>query len=393
MPWMTDLFYDAALDGAPLGPFRNRPLHQMTLPGTHDSGCYRDQSLWNVYSATQSQDIGQQLAGGIRYFDIRPCAKGIEFWTYHGKFYWGGEITGNDGILQQIKDYFDSLAVTDRELVILNVSHFAAFTDVLHANLVNTIVSFLGPHLVAYTQRDLALFDCPYWQLLSDPGDGEQAPPNIMPADLRSRVVVLYDGALDTPIENYVASGPFTQVDAPINGFFVLAPKYAPVANPLRLFDQYANSGRVEDGYVLSGMRVDQLNKLRNRRAYRYSQQPFGNGYWYANAPTGVAGTLHLLSWTLTPQFSLTFTGTWNPLVAAQQTTNPQLLNLFCGDNMGWAGTCYDPAVDDQINVIYVDDYASTLHVNRGYRWHGLALPVAIAARMNVGPVGKRATW
>ena len=80
MPWMTDLFYDPALEGAPLGPFRNRSLHQITLPGTHDSGCYRDQRISNVYSATQTQDIFQQLAGGVRYFDLRPCARGTTFW-------------------------------------------------------------------------------------------------------------------------------------------------------------------------------------------------------------------------------------------------------------------------------------------------------------------------
>lgn len=394
MPWMTDLFYDPALEGAPLGPFQNRSLHQITLPGTHDSGCYRDQRISNVYSATQTQDIFQQLAGGVRYFDLRPCARGTEFWTYHGQFYWGGELTGADGILQQIKDYFDSLAPTDRELVILNVSHFYKFTNLLHANLVAAIQATLGPYLVEYTQSNIDLCNCPYWQLLSTPTIANGPPPGaVAGAVLRSRVLVLYDGALDTPQEAYVMGLPFTAPPNGIPGFFVVAPKYAAPANPIELFDQYSNLGRVEDGYVLSGIRTDQLNKLRNRQNFAYTTQPFNPGNWTANAVGGVAGTLHLLSWTLTPQFSLTLTGTWDPLEAAQQIANPLLLNLFCGANRGWTGVCYNAAADPQINIIYVDDYDSTKHHNAGSPWNGMAIPVAIAARMNVGPVGERNTW
>jgi hypothetical protein len=397
MPWMTDLFYDAALNASPL-PFQNRTLSQITLPGTHDSGCYRDQRISNVYSATQTQDIFQQLAGGVRYFDIRPCAKGAEFWTYHGAFYWGGELTGADGILQQIRDYFDSLAPTDRELVILNVSHFYKFTNLLHANLVQAIQAALGPYLLNYTQANINLFNTPYWQLLSNAAVGGGLP--LAAAGTRSRVVVLYDGALDTPQEPYVQTLPFippTAAAPGVNGFFVLWPKYplAPVlaANQIELFDQYSNLGRVDDGYVLSGIRNDQLNKLRNRPAFAYTTQPFNPGNWTPNAVGGVPGTLHLLSWTLTPQFSLTLTGTWDPLKAAQDVANPVLLDLFCGPNRGWAGVCYNPAADPKINIIYVDDYGSTKHQHAGSPWDGMAIPVAIAARMNVGPVGERNTW
>lgn len=395
MPWMTDLFYDPVLGGSARGLFQNRTLSQITLPGTHDSGCYRDQLISNVLSATQTQDIFQQLAGGIRYFDIRPCARGTEFWTYHGKLYWGGQLTGADGILQQIRDYLDSLAPTDRELIILNVSHFYQFTNLLHGNLVAAIRATLGPYLVDYIQTNLDVFNCPYWQLLSAQGGGGLPPP--APAGMRSRVLILYDGALDTPQEPYVLTLPFTPPTAPlgIRGFFVLSPKYPLAPNPIQLFDQYSNLGRVEDGYVLSGIRTDQLNKLRNRQNYAYTTAfpPPVPGNWTPNLVGGVASTLHLLSWTLTPQFSVTLTGSWDPIEAAQDVANPLLLDLFCGRNRGWAGFCYDPAADQQINIIYVDDYASTRHQNAGSPWNGMAIPVAIAARMNVGPVGPRNTW
>jgi hypothetical protein len=373
MPWMTDLYYDPALANTPRGAFPTRPLRQITLPGTHDSGCYRSQTLANVWSQTQTEDIGQQLAGGVRYFDLRPCARGIEFWTYHGPLYWGGELTGADGILEQISDYFDSLAPSDRELVILNISHFYNFTNLLHANLVTAIQAALGPHLVLWNQAQINVFNCAYSQLLSGPA----AQPE------RSRVMVLYDGALDTPVEPYVAGLPFTGGGG-VNGFFVLAPKYAP-PNPLNLFDQYANSGR------LSVMSSDQLNKLRQRQNYPYTGQPFNPGNWFANAMHGTAGTLQLLSWTLTPQFSASMT--WNPVVAAAETTNPALLDLFCDPNGGWAGPYYNPDADPQVNIIYVDNYWSQSHRNPGSSWDRMAIPVAIAARMNVGPVGPRATW
>lgn len=398
MPWLTDLFHDPVLDQSPRGPFRDRMLSQISLPGTHDSGCYRDQRLSNVYAATQTQDIFQQLAGGVRYFDLRPCKSGDEFWTYHGPLYWGGRLTGADGILQQIRAYLDSLAPTDREIIILNVSHFSKFSDAMHDELIDAIRNTLGDYLVPYTQQDINIFSCPYWQLLCDPVARGFPPPVANPLAMRSRVLVLYDGALDTPPTSYLELWPAV----PYQGFFLLSPKYPNVhENQIALFDQYSKSAMLEDGFVYSGMRANQLHKLRNRVRYRYTEQTwrelddpnFDPGYWTANAVGGVPGTLHLLSWTLTPQFAATVTGTWDPLVAARDQANPMLLDVFCGPGRDWAGTCYDALHDAQINIIYVDHYASVRHQNAGSPWDGMAMPVAIAARMNVGPVGEGNTW
>ncbi|MYM81311.1 hypothetical protein GTP44_04975 [Duganella sp. FT50W] len=400
MPWMTQLFY-SDVPTAPLPAFPQRPLSQITLPGTHDSGCYRNQLVSNVLSATQTQDIFHQLAGGIRYFDLRPARHNNDFWTYHGLAYWGGKLTGADGILNQVREYLDSLASSDRELIILNFSHFYKFTLDDHIDLVDAINASLSRYLVPYTQSDIHAFAAPYWQLLAEPAPGGTVPPAVMAgAAMRSRVLILYDGALDTPQEPYVAGLPFTPPAGHhglgMPGFFVLTPKYAPPANPIQLFDQYSNRGRVDDqqalGQVLlGGIRSDQLNKLRARQNYAYTTQPFNPGFWGANAVGGVPGTLHLLSWTLTPQFSVSTT--WEPLTAAREVTNPQLLDLFCGPGRGWAGVCYNALRDPQINIIYVDDYASIRHRTGGSPWYDVALPVAIAARMNVGPVGDGSTW
>lgn len=381
MPWMTDLYYDDALQMTPRGRLGTRPLRQITLPGTHDSGCYRAQPM-NVWSQTQIEDIGQQLAGGIRYFDLRPCVSGTDFWTYHGPFYWGGKLTGTDGILQQIRDYFDGLAPGDRELVILNISHFHEFDNVRHGNLIAAIIAALGPHLVEWTQVQIAAFDRSYTDLLSTPMGN---PPVPDPNRVRSRVLVLYDGALDTKIE---AQMPLAQL-ANSGGFFVIAPKYTPPgvanANWLYLFDQYAGSGNIAQ------VQQDQLNKLRQRQNYDYSKLPsFNTGPWVPNAVHGVVSTLHLFSWTLTPQ--LTLSRNWNPVIVAQETANPLLLRVFC-EAGGWAGPYYSADADPQINIIYVDNYRSEIHHNPGSHWNGLSIAVAIAARMNVGPVGPRDNW
>lgn len=374
MPWMTDLFYDPATANDPRGPFQNRRLYRMTLPGTHDAGCYVNHLITNYLARTQSQNIFGQLAGGIRYFDIRPCVSGGHFWTYHGPYY-GGQIDGAGGIIEQVVHYMQTLSPFDRELIILNISHFYQFQNADHINLIAAITNGLGNHLVQQTQAAINLFDTNYLTLLTDP------------AGVASRVAIIYDGALDTNVEAYIAAN----VNALPAGFFVLSPKYAPAANQMQLFDQYANKWFVRDHLGQPGMQTDQLAKLNGRNNFNYTQLACGAaaGAWAANAPGGVAGTLHLLSWTLTPQTRLD-----DPISAAQRESNPQLLAFFTEPGR-WAGRWYNPLPggDNQINIIYVDDYASTLHINPGSPWHGMAMPVAIAARMNVGPVGPENTW
>lgn len=376
MPWMTDLWNNALL--APL--FQNRPLRAITIPGTHDAGCYVVQHGWmgSVLSRTQSHTIAQQLAGGIRYFDVRPkrFANGSVF-TYHGPSYVGGRLDGNGGILDDVAQFMAGLGPGDRELVILNISHFSGFDATGHGLLVAEIMNRLGPHLVPHTQAQIDLFEAPYGHLLTDPTVGL----------VRSRVAILYDGALDTGAEAYV-TGQANAGTFPI-GFFVISPKYTPTANAIRLFDQYANKRWLDDGYLYTGMRSDQLDKLRNRGNYVLQAGTWipwaAPVYWPPDAVGGVASTLHLFSWTLTPQR----TGS-DPITVAQNESNPALPALFSNATAGWAGGGgnYDPAADLKINIIYVDDYASHTYNNPlGSPFNGVAVPVAFAARLNVGPI------
>lgn len=360
--WMTTLW------NAGIG-FNTRPLRQITIPGTHDAGCYVHHTYGDTLSRTQTQDIGGQLAGGIRYFDIRPYQanyiSGRSFWTYHGP-YSGGQIDGLNGILAQVANFMANVLVgTDRELVILNFSHFRGFGNADHQALVNAITAALGPHLVPYTQAQIDLFEAQYTNILTNAGVTQ------------SRVAILYDGALDTDREAWITAN----VNALPAGFFTIAPKYLPAANQIRLFDQYANAVGV------GSLQLDQLAKLRNRVAYRYSTQAWaaGAGFWDANAVGGVASTLHLFSWTLTPQPLLR-----DPLTAAALHSNPLMLYPFSSATAGWAGAGgdYDPTADLKINILYVDDYASQPYTNNPMSpMNAWALPVAMAARLNAGPL------
>ncbi|GFZ99847.1 hypothetical protein [Dyella caseinilytica] len=384
MPWMTQLFNSEQANGDDVrGPFPKRPLHRIALPGTHDSGCYVDKPISNSLSKTQKQDVNSQLKGGVRYFDIRPKYLGDQqFTTYHGSLYYGGMLTGDQGILRQIRDFFEELDEEERELVILNISHFSDFSDQAHQQLITKIAEEFKGFLVPFTQSEINLFDTPYQALLTDSDE-----------NIASRLVVLYDGALDTPQESYITKRLLTK-DAFPPGFFVVAPKYICPVNNIFLFDQYANKIYVEDWGTFKGMLPDQYDKLTHRSNYNYAPNsnwivPSGyDPHWTDNAPLGVDSTMHLLSWTLTPQ---SIGG--DPITYADDYANPALASFFSKGSR-WANEqSYDSTKDPQINIVYVDDYRSEVHNNDNSPSYDLAMPVAIAIQLNLGMVGDPSAW
>lgn len=58
-------------------------VSQLSIPGTHDAATGTGVSLSN-YSTTQELNIEQQLAAGVRAFDLRPTADGTAMNIYHG---------------------------------------------------------------------------------------------------------------------------------------------------------------------------------------------------------------------------------------------------------------------------------------------------------------------
>ena len=158
------------------------PLWKITVPGSHDSGAYHlsnaiapggsapdwvqmllkigdqvplvgqdlDNFIFEVlrdWSLTQNLDIAGQLNLGARYFDLRPTFYQNDFYTYHG-------LVGPSfaDILGQIKDF---LGTVSRELVILDVSHFANFQNEQHAQFISLIQETIGDLLFGETGADL----------------------------------------------------------------------------------------------------------------------------------------------------------------------------------------------------------------------------------------------
>jgi hypothetical protein len=354
-----------------------RNLHDITIPGTHDAGCYIPQ-MEPKYSQTQTQDIFQQLYEGIRYFDLRPRKRDREFWTYHGPAYRGGRLDGPAGIFHDVANFMASGPVAaGQELVVLNVSHFDSFNGDDHRRLINEILNHLGQCLVPNNQTNLSLLNSPYNAVLTAPGGAPT-----------SRVAVLYDGALDTSLQSLSLVQPNGGLP---DGFFKLSPKYAG-GNQIFLFDKYA------DKMDVNRMQTDQMTKLANRAAQRYSTEPWAPAppalaaFWTANNPhappppgIGILNTWHLFSWTLTPQ-------PWGtPLHYAQTYANPFLEGWFTGNHwptgIGGATRGYNPLQDQRINVIYVDHYRSHQHggcaAGVGCPRNNFPVPVALCEFIN----------
>lgn len=371
--WMTTV--RAATAGS-ASPFGNRPLNMITVPGTHDAGCYTNNWFYQM-GKTQTQSVANQLLGGVRYFDLRPIYYKGQLWIYHGGSwggYYGGRMDGGTGIIQDVAAFMAGLGGA-HELVILNISHFMSFDADAHHLLIDEIVNRLGQYLVPHHQDQTNLFNATFDAIRTD-GAGV----------MTSRVAILYDGALDTALGNGICPS------LPV-GFFRLRPKYTPFgATPAFLFDQYAKSK------VLNTMQTDQMTKLNQRNNYLYTSESWGvgAGNWTANAPyampaTGIVDTWHLFSWTLTPFPK-------SPVTAAQNTSNPALEGWFSGNHwpIGAPARGYDPLQDERINVIYVDDYGSAVHAcaaGVGCPRNGWAAPVALSEFINANFIPGGPVW
>lgn len=120
---------------------RTKPLWQVTLPGSHDSGAYdmgtervparcRDADdripgeITRPFATAQNQDIASQLQNGCRFFDLRPYYKDGKIYAYH-------DVIGAN-FENMLDDVANFLNKTSRELVILKVSHFCSFDDEQH---------------------------------------------------------------------------------------------------------------------------------------------------------------------------------------------------------------------------------------------------------------------
>ncbi len=145
-------------------------LFEASLPGTHDAGTFHlghtfapsncqdnifEKALawcqqhaiphgimvdvFQDWGEAQEENIAMQLDGGIRYFDIRPCAFNNDFYVYHGLL---GPL-----ISYMLRDIQQFMKAVNKELVILDLSHFCNFNDDDHAKFVDLIKLYIGDYL------------------------------------------------------------------------------------------------------------------------------------------------------------------------------------------------------------------------------------------------------
>lgn len=163
---------------------RKRPLCEICLPGTHDSGAYRlsppkisdneilhlwQETAFNIHryiegphdeietlshdllkdwGITQTHNIHFQLENGIRFLDIKPYCNQDKFNIHHA-------LTGPDmrDILQQIALFVKN---SPKEMIVLYISHFSNFTNDDHQRFIQLIKDILDPWLYHTHQPNLA---------------------------------------------------------------------------------------------------------------------------------------------------------------------------------------------------------------------------------------------
>ncbi|TRX48382.1 hypothetical protein FNH22_29130 [Fulvivirga sp. M361] len=106
-------------------------LDQIMMPGSHDAGMSElshcaPPGLADGYTKTQSGSIGQQLADGSRYFDIRVDYDYNALVTYHRTKQWGCNGQGLVQVLDQVKTF---LTAHPSETAILKFSHIRDYDD------------------------------------------------------------------------------------------------------------------------------------------------------------------------------------------------------------------------------------------------------------------------
>ncbi|XP_067140036.1 LOW QUALITY PROTEIN: PI-PLC X domain-containing protein 1-like [Centruroides vittatus] len=126
---------------------RNLSLNELMIPGTHDSGSYAtfpyDGGIGSITSRfvyAQEERIFNQLAYGIRYFDLRVAHVDNQFMIKHDII-----ITTNtlEEVLADVLDFVE----TTKEIVILDFHRHPDY-EKIQVELINFIKNKLNPYLI-----------------------------------------------------------------------------------------------------------------------------------------------------------------------------------------------------------------------------------------------------
>lgn len=120
-------------------------LKSVVIPGSHDAGSKG--MMW--LTKTQNKDIKEQLADGVRYFDIRIQKDGDDFAAFHGP----SKGLKADDIFRDIRDF---ISVNSTETLILDFQHFKGESE---ADVINFIDGYLSESVLRNnTEKDDVTF-------------------------------------------------------------------------------------------------------------------------------------------------------------------------------------------------------------------------------------------
>jgi hypothetical protein len=247
--------------GDSLAVIGTKTLREICIPGSHDAGMSQCQdgtvAAHPCNVITQSQSIGQQLALGTRYFDLRPTKVGNNYFTGHYNNIKNGSTTltwqgangeSIDAIISDVNAFLKQPNCS--ELIIFNLS------EAINTNFSNTNYQRFSQDDYNGLMAQLNTVSCLYTNTQAGI-DITQIPINSIIGSGAGVIFIIDDtDESGTPISTGTYTG---------KGFFT--------ASAFPTYNSYS------DAQDVNVMAADQFNKMRRERA---------------------AGNYFLLSWTLT---------------------------------------------------------------------------------------------
>jgi Domain of unknown function (DUF5050) len=289
--WMRDLMSNGSLGNSTLG--------EITIPGSHDSGMYQTSDpTGSLNSKTQDRTVGEQLNGGVRYFDLRPCIPAFDdqFYIYHGVLLgkvlaWGPPLSD---VLSDINGFMSG--PNRQEMVILKFGGFEGVDAPQFSQFLSQVQQYLSDWLYIMPEGAKRLADtklsalqgkvivvCEYGNIPATPG------------------IYVYRNGAGCPYGKALTNDP--------------------TPGDLRVYDCWSNMD------VYGDMLADQKKKFAN---YDGNCDPN-----FDKVPCD----LYLLSWTLTPSYP----------------TSVASLTATCNPELAAASQNFAPHDGVRVNIIYVD--------------------------------------
>jgi hypothetical protein len=260
--------------GKNLATLGTRPLKQLVMPATHDSGMYLGGWSFSILGKTQDLDLYGQLQAGVRYFDLRPANNGGNLIIYHGD--WSGIHVDGPPLLDVLSDIRKFLAEGHRELVILKFSHYGGFDQAAFEHLCREISQNLSDWIY---QGDPPpggrLADTTLGSFLGRPGSGS--------------CLVVCDGSFSPPPG-------MTKMIKSYRDWFAADPQNG----QLTLFDVYSKT--TDMNTMMNGGPPNPDPELPNLPRGQFPKFADFNGTClYQSNGVSIPCDLFLSSWTLTP--------------------------------------------------------------------------------------------